>query len=202
MVCVMAGKVLGGVRSGRSQAVNQASRSDTDEKEETRLSWRRAIWTRDSQCRGLKKVCAWCVPATARALVKLQWHRSQGGQQEADSSRGSGGHIMSDLSCKAFCSAEWKEGPLENVWGALFWCSVWKWLQGDGTERCNPRKRSRDFSLFFWPHHVASGILVPQPGAEPAPPALEVRSLNHWTTRQVPQRIPWQRGRENSKVGG
>ena len=30
------------------------------------------------------------------------------------------------------------------------------------------------------------GILVPQPGIKPAPPALEVWSLNHWTTREVP----------------
>ena len=31
---------------------------------------------------------------------------------------------------------------------------------------------------FFWPHHVACGILVPRPGTEPMPPA-EVRRLNH-----------------------
>ena len=31
--------------------------------------------------------------------------------------------------------------------------------------------------------------LVPQPGIEPAPPALEARSLNLWTTRKVP--IAW-----------
>ena len=33
------------------------------------------------------------------------------------------------------------------------------------------------FLFFFWLHHVASGILVPQPGTEPASPALEARSL-------------------------
>ena len=33
---------------------------------------------------------------------------------------------------------------------------------------------------------MACGILVPQPGIEPMPPALEVQSLNHWTTRGVP----------------
>ena len=32
---------------------------------------------------------------------------------------------------------------------------------------------------------MACGILVPQPGIEPAPPALEARSLNHWTTGEV-----------------
>ena len=41
-------------------------------------------------------------------------------------------------------------------------------------------------NIFFWPHHVACGILVPRPGIWPMPPALEVWSLNHWTTREVP----------------
>ena len=34
--------------------------------------------------------------------------------------------------------------------------------------------------------HAACEILVPQPGIEPTPPALEAQSLNHWTTREVP----------------
>ena len=35
---------------------------------------------------------------------------------------------------------------------------------------------------------VAAGMrdLVPQPGIEPGPPALGARSLNCWTTREVP----------------
>ena len=33
---------------------------------------------------------------------------------------------------------------------------------------------------------AACGILVPQPGIESSPPALEAQSLNHWTTREVP----------------
>ena len=32
---------------------------------------------------------------------------------------------------------------------------------------------------------MAGGILVPQPGIEPVPPAVEVWSLNHWTMREV-----------------
>ena len=31
----------------------------------------------------------------------------------------------------------------------------------------------------------ACGILVPQPGIKPAPPALEVQSLNQWAAREV-----------------
>ena len=38
---------------------------------------------------------------------------------------------------------------------------------------------------FFWPHHTACGILVPHSGIKPTPPAVEVQSLNHWTTREV-----------------
>ena len=41
------------------------------------------------------------------------------------------------------------------------------------------------FFFFFWPC-VACGILVPRPGIKPIPPAVEVQSLNHWTTREVP----------------
>ena len=39
--------------------------------------------------------------------------------------------------------------------------------------------------FFFSLHHVAKGILVSHPGIKPASPALEVCSLNHWTTKEV-----------------
>ena len=41
--------------------------------------------------------------------------------------------------------------------------------------------------LFFFilTHPVALRILALQPGIEPMPPAVEVQSLNHWTTREV-----------------
>ena len=39
----------------------------------------------------------------------------------------------------------------------------------------------------FLGHAMACGILVPQPGIKPMPPAVEVLSLNHWTTREVPK---------------
>ena len=35
--------------------------------------------------------------------------------------------------------------------------------------------------------YAACGILVPQPGIEPMPPALGQWSLKHWTTREIPQ---------------
>ena len=40
--------------------------------------------------------------------------------------------------------------------------------------------------FFFWPHCVVCGILVLWPAIEPVPPAVETRSLNHWTAREVP----------------
>ena len=50
-----------------------------------------------------------------------------------------------------------------------------------------------DFSVFiyflfqiFWPCQKACGILTPQPGIEPSPPALEVRGCNPWTAREIP----------------
>ena len=45
--------------------------------------------------------------------------------------------------------------------------------------------------FFFWPRHAACGILVPRPGMEPVPPAVEARSLNRWTTREVPANTVW-----------
>ena len=40
------------------------------------------------------------------------------------------------------------------------------------------------FVLTFWQCHAACGILVPHPGMEPPPPAVEAWSLSHWTPRQ------------------
>jgi len=41
------------------------------------------------------------------------------------------------------------------------------------------------YFYFFWPHHMSRGILVPRLGIELVAPAVEVWSLNHWTTRDV-----------------
>ena len=42
------------------------------------------------------------------------------------------------------------------------------------------------FKFFLLFCHKAPGILVPQPGIEPTPLAVEVWSLNHWTSGEVP----------------
>ena len=36
--------------------------------------------------------------------------------------------------------------------------------------------------MFIWLHCIACGVLVPQSGIKPVPLAVEVWSLNHWTT--------------------
>jgi len=43
------------------------------------------------------------------------------------------------------------------------------------------------FFFFFIFGHATYEILVPQPGIETTDPALEVWSLNHSTTRRVPE---------------
>ena len=49
------------------------------------------------------------------------------------------------------------------------------------------RTISREFFFFFyWLRHLAYRILVPQPGIEPGPPAVETWGPNHWTSREFP----------------
>ena len=43
------------------------------------------------------------------------------------------------------------------------------------------------FLLYFISATLACRISVPRPEIEPVPPTLNVRRLNHWTTREVPK---------------
>ena len=40
--------------------------------------------------------------------------------------------------------------------------------------------------IYFWPCRATCGILVPQPGIEPVPHAVEAQSPNFWTAREFP----------------
>ena len=40
--------------------------------------------------------------------------------------------------------------------------------------------------IFCWLHQLACGILVPPPGIEPVPSAVEAQTPNHWPSRAVP----------------
>lgn len=42
-------------------------------------------------------------------------------------------------------------------------------------------------NILFWLCCTACGILVSQPGIEPAPPVLGAQSPNTWTAREVPE---------------
>ena len=44
-----------------------------------------------------------------------------------------------------------------------------------------------DFFFFFGCVLGHAGVLIPQPGIEPRPSTVEAWSLNHWTTREVPE---------------
>ena len=48
------------------------------------------------------------------------------------------------------------------------------------------RKQTLISLFFLWSHHVAYGILVPQPGTKPGPLAMKVESPNYWPTREPP----------------
>ena len=55
---------------------------------------------------------------------------------------------------------------------------------------CQVHLNLMDIFLFvfnFWTYWVASGVLVPWPEIKPTHPTGEAWSLNHWTTREVPE---------------
>ena len=54
----------------------------------------------------------------------------------------------------------------------------------------NARACAFYFLLIFWQCCAACGILVPQPGMEPMPPAVEAQSRSRWTPRRDPQERP------------
>ena len=44
----------------------------------------------------------------------------------------------------------------------------------------------KKYFIYLWPCPMACRILVLWPRIEPMPPAVEARSLNHWTSREAP----------------
>ena len=48
---------------------------------------------------------------------------------------------------------------------------------------------SSSFFFFYFILAMPCGILVPWPGIETMPPAMEAWSLNHWTIREVPDHL-------------
>ena len=105
----------------------------------------------------------------------------------------------------ALCGFEmWGWGQLPIGWVPAF-LQLWAqaWLSGPlgvhpvkaAVPRWEPSTTEQryfkgDFKVvFFFGRCAACGILVPQPGIEPVPPAVEPRSLNCWTAREAPLRV-------------
>nr|XP_030689033.1 solute carrier family 22 member 18 isoform X19 [Globicephala melas] len=106
------------------------------------------------------------------------------------STKGASAHAQAALPGASQCCSG------ENSWQEWFLL----WTQHPGSCRppsrgtappqsdpCHPVRRP----VMVPPPHqgpccAACGILVPQPGIEPVPPAVEARSLNHRTAREVP----------------
>ena len=57
---------------------------------------------------------------------------------------------------------------------------------GGGWWPCGYEEGLLTMFFFFWLHHSACGILVPQPGIEPRPSAVKAQSPKHWTAREFP----------------
>ena len=74
-----------------------------------------------------------------------------------------------------------KEGSIQEKW--IHWSSV-IWL-GSVSSCFSKWNKKVVFSLSFFAV-PRGGTLGPSPGTEPVPPALEIQSLHHWTTREVP----------------
>ena len=49
------------------------------------------------------------------------------------------------------------------------------WTHITEKAECHLKKKFYSF-IYFWPHHMVCGILVPQPGIEPEPSVVKARS--------------------------
>ena len=74
---------------------------------------------------------------------------------------------------------------IANSPNALLWYLEWC----RGRKGVPARKDWGHCWFYFWPYHATCRILVPPPGTKPMPTAVEVQSLNHWTTKEAPAMI-------------
>ena len=71
-----------------------------------------------------------------------------------------------------------------GAWALCAWASV---VVARGLRSCGSRALEHRFSSCGTRAQLLCGMWnLPRPGIEPVPPAVEVWSLNHWTTRGVP----------------
>ena len=60
----------------------------------------------------------------------------------------------------------------------------------------------KKYMYIFRLHNGTCGLLVTQPGIEPAPPALEGQSLKYWTTREVSSKKKYFWGDYRRQIAG
>ena len=58
---------------------------------------------------------------------------------------------------------------------------------GKKNQYLNCHHENKALFCLFWSRHAVCGILLPPPGIKPRPSAMDVQSLNHWTTREFPK---------------
>ena len=72
-------------------------------------------------------------------------------------------HLSSEVSSGDRRASQQKQHLEKKSKKLLFWLLNFR----------GERRQKLEFSFFFWPHCAACGILVPRPGIEPVPPAVE-----------------------------
>ena len=135
-------------------------------------------------------------PHSSPVAWKMLWMEEPGRLQSLGS-LGVGHDWVTSLSLFTFMHwrRKWQPTPVflpgeSQEWGSLVGCCLWGHTGSDITKRLSsssilviitsPPQDSERYSdllqLIFkkiWPHHAACGILVPQLGVEPTPPALK-----------------------------
>ena len=80
--------------------------------------------------------------------------------------------------------------------------AIWGMQLGQASCKSDKAKREETFKMFlifhllFWSCSSTCGILVPYPGMEPMPLALEAQSLNHWPPGKSRGRLVYKREEE------
>ena len=141
-------------------------------------------------------------PHSSTLAWKIPWTEGPGGLQSTGLLRVRHDWVTS-LSLFTFMHwrRKWQPTPVflpgESQGRGAWWAAVYgvtqcrtrlKWLSSSSS----PCLKGPFIYLFIylifliWLCCTACGILVPQPGIQPTSPALELWTLKHWTTREVP----------------
>ena len=153
------------------------------------------------------------------AVFKTTWERRESAARVVRGMRGTGSHchwvydsyhehctlceyIKKPLICTLFMG-EWYLSRAVFLKKRKYWlidlavpglrCSMW--------DLWSSLRHAESFSYSMWTLSCSMWHLVSWPGVRPSPPALEVQSLSHWTTRKLPIEI-WKKKRERDNLTG